>query len=164
MHLSLCACLSVWSPTGVSRVMSPEQVGADVLRHLLDVAAQYLGHSQVNCDVQICDLRDLCATNGGCFDYLVTKSQGSLLDLCINVCGCVCCLQVNKAVIAVPAKFDANQVPNGVCLTVYNLLCFCFVLCSLLISWMAPVFGSSIVSGVLLVCLNWHCNVFDSVV
>lgn len=85
MHLSLCACLSVWSPTGVSRVMSPEQVGADVLRHLLDVAAQYLGHSQVNCDVQICDLRDLCATNGGCFDYLVTKSQGSLLDLCINV-------------------------------------------------------------------------------
>lgn len=51
------------SATIPSRVVSPEQVGSDVLKHLLKVTADFLGHSQVN-----------------------------------------------KAVIAVPAKFDANQV------------------------------------------------------
>lgn len=51
------------SATAPVRVVSPEQVGSDVLRHLLKVTADFLGHSQVN-----------------------------------------------KAVIAVPAKFDANQV------------------------------------------------------
>lgn len=51
------------SATMAPRVVSPEQVGSDVLKHLLKVTADFLGHSQVN-----------------------------------------------KAVIAVPAKFDANQV------------------------------------------------------
>eukprot|EP01039_Chlorochromonas_danica_P013281 gene13281-15343_t len=50
------------SATMAPRVVSPEQVGSDVLKHLLKVTADFLGHSQVN-----------------------------------------------KAVIAVPAKFDANQ-------------------------------------------------------
>ncbi len=50
-------------PSPAPRIISPEQVGSDVLKYLLKVAADYLGHNQVN-----------------------------------------------KAVIAVPAKFDANQV------------------------------------------------------
>ncbi len=64
------------------KIVSPEQVGADVLRHLLKVTADFLGHNQVN-----------------------------------------------KAVIAVPAKFDANQVCSLCCMVLIVDLLFHFVQC-----------------------------------
>ena len=96
------------SSTGhVPPLVTPEQVGTQVLKYLLDITAEYLGHDQV-ISSEHCVLRLVRLLFLQISVLFLTRSLINLRLLCLHILR-LKYIQVNKAVIAVPAKFSQLQ-------------------------------------------------------